>query len=78
MAEIQYRISTSAPIPVSTTAKGSSLTHVELDGNFRSIATDLTTKATTAQLATKADTSALVAAQVQALADAVSMSIALG
>jgi len=43
---ITYRGSASAPIPTQTTVKNSMLTNSEVDGNMRSLATEIDTKAT--------------------------------
>lgn len=65
-AFITYRTSTTPAVPGSTTAKGSALTHTELDGNFKSVVTEINTKV-------DAQTAAVIA-QDQALA----LAIALG
>ena len=54
MANITYRSSTTPTVPSSTTAKGSEMTYDELDGNFKSIADDLNTKASVASVADQA------------------------
>lgn len=69
MANLLYRQSTTATVPGSTTAKGTPLTNLEVDGNFKSINDDLALKATTTQLTTS---------QQLAIDTAVAMSIALG
>ncbi len=69
MAELKYRQTTAPTVPVSTVAKGSPLTNLEMDGNFKSIADDLNLKSTTVQL------NAGIAAATDA---AVAMAIALG
>lgn len=48
MANLLYRASTSATTPGSTSAKGSPLTNLEVDGNFKSVNDDLALKATIA------------------------------
>jgi len=69
MAEIIYRETATGPIPSTTTVKNAMLTNVEMDGNIRSIVSDLSTKASTTALN----------AGVQAAADsAIAMAIALG
>jgi hypothetical protein len=68
-AELKYRASLTPTVPVSTTVKGSPLTNLEVDGNFKSIANELVTKATTTQV---------TAAQDAAIAAAVALAIALG
>lgn len=69
MAEIIYRETATGPIPSSTTVKNAMLTNVEMDGNIRSIVTDLNTKASTTALNNG----------IQAAADsAIAMAIALG
>jgi hypothetical protein len=69
MAEIIYRETATGPIPSTTTVKNAMLTNVEMDGNIRSIVTDLASKASTTALN----------AGVQAAADsAIAMAIALG
>jgi len=45
MANLLYRVSTNAAVPVSTSAKGTPLTNAEIDGNFKSINDDLANKA---------------------------------
>ncbi|MHB8123833.1 MAG: hypothetical protein ACYDG4_17045 [Desulfuromonadaceae bacterium] len=46
MANIKYRISQDvANVPASTTVKGSPLTNIEVDGNFKSVQDDLALKA---------------------------------
>lgn len=45
MANIIYRTSDSATIPVETVVKNSPLTNLEIDGNFRSIKEDIASKA---------------------------------
>lgn len=47
MANIIYRVTDSATIPVADVVKNSPLTNSEVDGNFRSIKEDLATKAPT-------------------------------
>ena len=69
MAEIKYRTSATAPVPSSTGVKGTPLTNLEIDGNFRSIKEDLDSKATTTQVNT---------AQQVAIDNALALSIALG
>lgn len=54
MAEITYRQSSTPTVPVTTTAKGTELTFDEMDGNFKSIADDLATKATNASVSDQA------------------------
>lgn len=44
-AHITYRQSTTPTVPTSTTAKGSTLTTDEMDGNFKSIQQELQTLA---------------------------------
>jgi hypothetical protein len=46
MANLLYRTSTSATTPSSTSAKGSPLTNLEIDGNFKSVNDDLSSKIT--------------------------------
>lgn len=46
MANLLYRVSTTPTVPGSTSAKGTPLTNLEVDGNFKSIADDLALKAT--------------------------------
>ena len=41
MANILFRVSSTAPIPASTTVKNAPLTNIEIDGNFRSVIEDL-------------------------------------
>lgn len=41
MANILFRVSSTAPIPASTTVKNAPLTNIEVDGNFRSVNEDL-------------------------------------
>jgi hypothetical protein len=50
MANLTYRASTAATTPSSTTAKGTPLTNLELDGNLKSLNDDLALKATTTSL----------------------------
>ena len=69
MANILYRQSTTATLPVATSAKGSPLTNLEIDGNMRAMNEDLGTKATTSQMN---------ASMQSAIDTAVAMAIALG
>ena len=69
MATLTYRTSISATVPGSTTAKGTPLTNLEMDGNFKSINDDIQTRATAIALANVA---------AAAADSAVAMSIALG
>ena len=69
MANLLYRQTATATPPATTSAKGSPLTNLEMDANFKSISDDLNTKASTTALN----------AGVQAAADsAIAMAIALG
>ena len=45
MANIIYRASVTPTVPTSTTAKGAPLTNLEVDGNFKSINTDVASRA---------------------------------
>lgn len=45
MANLLYRASTTATVPLSTTAKNAPLTNLEVDGNFKSINDELILKA---------------------------------
>lgn len=45
MANLLYRQSSSAPLPVATAVKGDPLTYLEADGNFRSLNDDIQTRA---------------------------------
>ena len=45
MANIIYRASVTPTVPSSTTAKGAPLTNLEVDGNFKSINTDIASRA---------------------------------
>jgi hypothetical protein len=65
MANITYRASTTPPVPVSTTVKNTLLTHLEVDGNFKSLNDDIQTRSTAAALAIVAS-------------DALAMAIAMG
>jgi len=69
MAEILYRQSVNPVVPAVTAAKGAPLSNAEIDGNFKSIQTDLSTKASTTQLS---------AVNAAAIDNAVALSIALG
>lgn len=69
MAEILYRETATGPIPVATSVKNAMLTNAEMDGNIRSIVSDL---------ANKVSTSALDAGIQEATDSAVAMAIALG
>jgi hypothetical protein len=69
MAEIKYRETTVATIPSTTSAKGTPLTNMEMDGNMRSIQMDLLSKASASS----------VTASIQSVSDSIiAMSIALG
>lgn len=69
MAEIKYRVSTVATIPSTTSAKGTPLTNLEMDGNMRSIQMDLLSKASASSVTTS----------IQSANDsAIAMAIALG
>ncbi len=48
-AQITYRASTTPTVPSTTTAKGSTLTTDEMDGNFKSIQNELNTLGTQVQ-----------------------------
>jgi hypothetical protein len=73
MAEITYRETATGTIPSTTTVKNAMLTNAEMDGNMRSIVTDLNTKASTTAL------NSGLSATAQAATDAaVALSIALG
>lgn len=43
MSNITYRASTTPTVPVATTAKGSTLTTDEMDGNLKSLSNDIDT-----------------------------------
>ena len=66
---ITYRGSASAPIPTQTTVKNSMLTNSEVDGNMRSLATEIDTKATI---------TAVQQAEANSISSALALSIALG
>jgi hypothetical protein len=66
---ITYRGSATAPIPTQTTVKSSMLTNSELDGNMRSLATEIDAKASV---------SALNQTEANAISSALALAIALG
>ena len=68
-ANILYRQTDAGAIPGTTTIKHAPLTNIEMDGNIRSLVTEIDTKASTTQLN---------AVQQQIIDSAISMSIALG
>lgn len=62
MANLKYRASSTEANPSSTTIKGTPLTNLEVDANFKSLNDELILKATStsvATVATTADTNAL-------------------
>ena len=80
MANIKYRQSATPTVPTATTVKGTPLTNLEVDGNFKSLNDDIATKATPASVAA-AQAAAISYTDSTALtvtADAVALAIALG
>lgn len=53
MANITYRVSSTPSIPVASLVKGTPLTNLEVDANFKAISTDLDTKTTAAEVETQ-------------------------
>ena len=62
MANITYRISNTPTIPGASTIKGTPLTNLEVDANFKALDNDVQTRATTAYADQTAATQALVMA----------------
>jgi hypothetical protein len=54
MANVTYRVSATPTVPGATTVKGTPLSNLEVDANFKALNDDIQTKTTTAYADTQA------------------------
>lgn len=71
MANLIYRTTSAPTLPGATTVKNSPLTNLEVDSNFKSVDTDIQTRATTVYV------DSVLATKVT-VSDAMAFAIALG